>query len=334
MHDPYSASPRRYEEMVFRRVGRSGLRLPVLSLGLWHNFGDRHNQENMRALLRCAFDRGVTHFDLANNYGPPPGAAEEHFGRLFAQDFKPYRDELIISSKAGYTMWPGPYGDGGSRKYLISSLDQSLRRMGLDYVDLFYHHRPDPDTEIEETVLALKQIVTSGKALYIGLSNYEPDDLSRAAALLREEKVPFVICQNSHSVFNRKIDDNGFKRRCADLGLGMIAYSPLDQGILTERYLHGIPDDARIHTDGRFLRETDLEDDKMKKVRALHQLAQKEGLSLAVLSLLFVLRDTWMASVLVGASKCEQLEDNLGILSALPRAAELSEKIEALLSSF
>ena len=328
----YQAKETRYENMPYQACGQSGLKLPRVSLGLWHNFGESARMDTMRDMLRAAFDHGITHFDLANNYGPPPGSAEEHFGRIYQDDFKPYRDELIISSKAGYTMWPGPYGDFGSRKYLIASLDQSLRRMGLDYVDIFYHHRPDPNTPLEETMMALAQIVRSGKALYIGLSNYEPESLERAHAILKEEKLPFVICQNSCSMFNLKSLENGFFARNKELGLGHIAYSPLAQGLLTDRYLQGVPQDARVKTDGRFLQEKDLTEDRMNQVRALNELAQSSGMTLAQMALLFVLKMPAMTSVLIGASKVSQILDCAAIQNLPELNAEHLDRIFEILN--
>lgn len=307
----YIASEKRYGTMPYNRLGASGLKLPAISLGLWHNFGDTGRFETMRELCFTAFDHGITHFDLANNYGPPAGTAEINFGRILKEDLGAYRDELIISTKAGYEMWPGPYGDWGSRKYLLSSLDQSLKRMGLDYVDIFYHHRMDPSTPLEETMGALASAVRSGKALYVGLSNYDGDHLMQAAAILEEWKVPFVINQNCYSIFDRTIEHNGLKETAARLGKGIIAFSPLAQGLLTDRYLKGIPADSRIMTDGRFLKENALTEQRMKQIRALNDLAAQRGQTLAQMALAWVLRDGVVASVLAGASRPEQILDNI-----------------------
>lgn len=307
----YTASEKRYEGMSYRRLGRSGLHLPAISLGLWHNFGSTGSFENMRRLCLTAFDHGVTHFDLANNYGPPAGAAEINFGRLLKEDLLPYRDEMIISTKAGYRMWEGPYGDFGSRKYLLASLDQSLSRMGLSYVDIFYHHRPDPNTPLEETMGALATAVHSGKALYAGLSNYDGARMEEAAAILTDLHVPFVINQNSYSIFNRTVEQNGLKEASARLGVGMIAFSPLAQGLLTDRYLGGIPADSRIRTDGRFLNEGALTEEKMEKIRRLNAVAAERGQTLAQMALSWLLRDGTVTSVLVGASKAQQVLDNI-----------------------
>ena len=307
----YTANEKRYETMKYNNCGKSGLKLPAVSLGLWHNFGENADYENCRDLCRTAFDNGITHFDLANNYGPPEGSAESCFGRILKDDFAPYRDEMIISTKAGYYMWPGPYGDWGSRKYLISSLDQSLKRMGLDYVDIFYHHRMDPNTPLEETMGALAQIVKSGKALYAGISNYDGPTLERATAILDELHVPFVINQNRYSIFDRTIEKNGLKNKAKELGKGVICFSPLAQGMLTDRYLNGIPEDSRIRTDGRFLKEEALTEEKLAKIRQLKALAEKRGQSLAQMALAWVLKDDSITSVLIGASKSSQILDNI-----------------------
>ena len=311
----YLAANERYESMTYRRSGRSGLRLPAVSLGLWHNFGDTYNFENQQAVLRRAFDRGVTHFDLANNYGPPAGSAEQNFGRHLQADFRPYRDELVISTKAGYNMWPGPYGEWGSRKYLLSSLDQSLTRMGLDYVDIFYSHRFDPDTPLEETMSALDQAVRSGKALYAGISNYNPQQTREAAHLLRELGTPLLIHQPRYNMFDRKNVEGGLLDALEEVGAGAICFSPLDQGRLTDRYLNGIPADSRVAVGG-FLKEQSLTDDVMEKVRALNKLAEGRGQSLAQLALAWTLRDSRMTSTLIGASSVRQLDANLGALDA------------------
>lgn len=307
----YQASLQRYDTMPYRRCGRSGLRLPAVSLGLWHNFGDTTPYETMRALCRTAFDHGITHFDLADNYGPAPGAAERNFGRLLQDDLRPYRDELIISTKAGYRMWDGPYGDWGSRKHLLAGLDQSLRRMGLDYVDIFYHHRMDPASPLEETMEALAQAVRSGKALYVGLSNYDGPTLERAAALLDELHCPFVICQNRYSLFDRKIEENGLKESVGKTERGLITFSPLAQGRLTDRYLHGIPADSRIRTDGRYLKEKDITPEVVAKIQALNEVAARRGQTLAQMSLAWLLAQPVVTSVLIGASRPEQILDNI-----------------------
>ncbi len=320
----YLAAPERYDGMTYRRCGRSGLLLPAISLGLWHNFGDERPLATQRAIVRRAFDLGVTHFDLANNYGPPPGAAEQNFGRILATDLRPYRDELIISTKAGYDMWPGPYGEWGSRKYLLASLDASLRRMGLSYVDIFYSHRPDPDTPLEETMGALDSAVRAGKALYAGISNYGPEQTIQAARILRELGTPLLIHQPSYSMFNRWIED-GLLDAAAGSGIGVIAFSPLAQGLLTDRYLRGVPADSRVRT-SVFLSEEDLSEATMAKVRALNQIAGRRGQSLAQMALAWALRDPRMTSLVIGASSVAQLEDNLGALDQLEfTEAELLE---------
>lgn len=311
----YTAKENRYADMTYSRCGRSGLKLPALSLGLWHNFGDTASYENMKAMCFTAFDHGITHFDLANNYGPEPGSAERNFGRILREEFAAYRDEMIVSTKAGYTMWDGPYGDYGSRKYLLASLDASLSRLGLPYVDIFYHHRPDPDTPLEETMGALAQAVFSGKALYAGLSNYNGEQLRRAAQILDELHCPFVINQNRYSIFDRTIERNGLKATAAELGRGIIAFSPLAQGLLTDRYLDGIPSDSRIMTDGRFLHADSLTEKKLAKIRALSDIAAARGQSLAQMALAWDLRDGVVTSVLIGASKPSQILDNLGALA-------------------
>ncbi|MEU2184192.1 aldo/keto reductase [Streptomyces thermolilacinus] len=317
--------------MRYQRCGRSGVLLPQVSLGLWHNFGDTTPLETQRAVLRHAFDRGVTHFDLANNYGPPYGSAEANFGTLFAQDFRPYRDELFIATKAGYDMWPGPYGEWGSRKYLLASLDQSLTRMGLDYVDVFYSHRPDPDTPVEETVGALDAAVRQGKALYAGLSNYSPEQMVRAAAALRELGTPLLINQHAYNMLDRTIERNGLIAASDEAGAGVIAYSPLAQGQLTDRYLEGVPADSRMAI-GHFLKRDVLTDDRLRRLRALNAFAVGRGQTLAQLALAWTLRDRRVTSVLVGASSVRQLDQNLGALDAGPfDDAELAE-VERLLT--
>ncbi|MEV6350523.1 L-glyceraldehyde 3-phosphate reductase [Actinoplanes sp. NPDC051851] len=321
----YFPADERYEKMTYRRAGRSGLHLPAISLGLWHNFGDTRPIDRQAAIVRRAFDLGVTHFDLANNYGPPPGSAEENFGRILATDLKHHRDEIVISSKAGYTMWPGPYGDFGSRKYLISSLDQSLKRLGVDYVDIFYHHRPDPDTPLEETMGALDAIVRSGKALYVGLSNYRSEQTAAAAAILRDLGTPLLIHQPSYSILNRWTEHDGLLDTLEQAGAGCIAFSPLQQGLLTGRYLQGIPDDSRIRT-SVFLNEDALDAKTLGRLHALNDIAQRRGQSLAQMALAWALRDPRMTSLIIGASSVEQLEDNIAALDNLPLSqAELDD---------
>lgn len=310
----YKASSERYQSMEYHRCGNSGLKLPAISLGLWHNFGDTAPYENMKKLCFTAFDNGITHFDLANNYGPEPGSAERNFGRIFNENFRAYRDEMLISTKAGYEMWDGPYGDWGSRKYLLASLDQSLKRMGLEYVDIFYHHRMDPETPLEETMGALAQAVASGKALYAGLSNYNGETLERAAAILQELHCPFIINQNRYSIFDRTIEENGLKDTAAKLKKGIIAFSPLAQGMLTNRYLNGIPEDSRIKTDGRFLKEAALTEERLEQIRKLNELAAERGQSLAEMAISWILHDGIVTSVLAGASRPEQILDNIGAL--------------------
>ncbi|MGO4691918.1 aldo/keto reductase [Glaciibacter sp. 2TAF33] len=313
----FVATENRYDSMPYRRTGRSGLLLPSLSLGLWHNFGHERTIDTQRAILRRAFDLGVTHFDLANNYGPPPGSAETNFGRIFAEDFRPYRDELIISSKAGYDMWPGPYGEWGSRKYMLSSLDASLCRLGLDYVDIFYSHRPDPSTPIEETMGALATAVHQGKALYVGISNYDPAQTRAAAAALAEHKVPLLIHQPRYSMFDRHIEDGLFPV-LDELGVGSIVFSPLAQGLLTDRYLGGtVPSDSRVAT-SRFLNEEDLSATYLARARALNDIAASRHQSLAQLAVTWILRQESVTSVLVGASSVAQLEQTIGALDAPP----------------
>ena len=317
----YSASENRYETMKFNRVGNSGLKLPVVSLGLWHNFGATGDYQNMKKMCFTAFDNGITHFDLANNYGPEAGDAEINFGKILHENMSAYRDEMIISTKAGYGMWPGPYGDWGSRKYLIASLDQSLKRMGLEYVDIFYHHRPDENTPLEETMLALSSIVNSGKALYVGLSNYDGERMKKAAEILKELKCPFIINQNSYNIFDRTIENNGLKTASKEICKGIIAFSPLSQGLLTDRYLNGIPSDSRVKSSGVFLKE-DRVKEMLPKIKKLNELALSRGQSLAQMSLQWILKDNIVTSVLIGASKPEQILDNLKILSASPFAAD------------
>ena len=307
----YQASPTRYDAMPYNRLGASGLLLPAISLGLWHNFGSTARFDTMQQMCFTAFDHGITHFDLANNYGPPEGTAEINFGRILKEDLHPYRDELVISTKAGYWMWPGPYGEWGSRKYMLASLDQSLKRLGLDYVDIFYHHRMDPNTPLEESMGALATAVHSGRAIYAGLSNYNGETLEKAAAILNELKVPFVINQNRYSIFDRTVEQNGLKDTAARLKKGIIAFSPLAQGLLTDRYLKGIPTDSRIRTDTRFLKEAALTESRLDQIRRLNELAAQRGQTLAQMALSWVLRDGIVSSVLVGASRPEQILDNI-----------------------
>lgn len=307
----YVASDSRYEKMKYVRCGRSGLKLPAVSLGLWHNFGDTGVYANMEQMCFTAFDNGITHFDLANNYGPKYGSAESNFGRILKEHFTPYRDELIISTKAGYDMWPGPYGDMGSKKYLVASLDQSLKRLGLEYVDIFYHHRMDPDTPLEETMGALEQIVRSGKALYAGLSNYDGDTLAKASAILEELKIPFVINQNRYSIFDRTVEKNGLLETVQKLNKGLITFSPLAQGMLSDRYLNGIPEDSRVKKDGRFLKESMVTEDRLKQIRALNDIAMKRGQTLAEMALAWLMNKDAVTSVLIGASRPAQILDNI-----------------------
>lgn len=307
----YQASAERYQTMNYFSCGNSGLKLPAFSLGLWHNFGDTAPYDNMKALCFTAFDNGITHFDLANNYGPEPGSAEINWGRILKENFMAYRDEMIISTKAGYEMWDGPYGNWGSRKYLLASLDQSLKRMGMDYVDIFYHHRMDPDTPLEETMGALAQAVTSGKALYVGLSNYNGEQLEKATAILNDLKCPFVINQNRYSIFDRTIENNGLKETAAKLKKGIIAFSPLAQGLLTDRYLNGIPEDSRVKKDGRFIKESAFTEERLDQIRKLNALAAERGQTLAEMALAWILRDGVVTSVLIGASKPSQILDNI-----------------------
>ena len=327
----YISEKSRYEKMKYNRCGASGLFLPAVSLGLWHNFGSNGNFDNMTAMCLTAFDNGITHFDLANNYGPIAGAAEENFGRILKNDLGAYRDELVISTKAGYTMWDGPYGDWGSKKYLVASLDQSLRRMGLDYVDIFYHHRPDPETPLEETACALDGIVRSGKALYVGISNYDKEQTIAIAELFRQMKTPFIINQRSYSMFNRSIETDGLKAYAAKNGIGIITYCPLAQGLLTDRYLNGIPADSRVKTDGRFLKEASVSEAALEKVRALGEVARERGQTLAQTALAWIMRDNDITSVLIGASKPSQILDNVGMLSNLSFSAAERKRIDEIL---
>ena len=327
----YQPSPTRYAAMPYRRCGRSGLKLPAVSLGLWHNFGDVDVLSNFRAILHRAFDSGITHFDLANNYGPPPGSAETNFGRILKEDFRGYRDELVISTKAGYDMWPGPYGEWGSRKYLLSSLDQSLKRMRLEYVDIFYSHRFDPDTPLTETMGALAQAVRQGKALYVGISNYAPAEAAEAIRLLRELGTPCLIHQPRYSLFERT-PEIGLLDLLGREGVGCIPYSPLAQGLLTGKYLHGIPADSRVAKGVGFLTENSLTEERLTQIRALNELARVRGQSLAQLALAWVLRDERVTSVLIGASRPEQLDDSLRCLEQLAFSAEELARIEQVLA--
>ncbi|MCD7883145.1 MAG: aldo/keto reductase [Lachnospiraceae bacterium] len=311
MSDVYVASDRRYDRMAYNRVGRSGLKFPAVSLGFWHNFGSKDNYDTMKAMCRTAFDLGITQFDLANNYGPVAGSAEEHLGKILKEDFLPYRDELVITTKAGYGMWPGPYGDWGSKKYLTASVDQSLKRMGLEYVDIFYHHRMDPETPLEETMEALASIVRSGKALYAGISNYDEANTRKAMAIMKELHCPLIVNQRRYSIFDRSIEDDGVKDCCREIGMGIIAFSPLAQGLLTDKYLKGIPSDSRIGRDPRFLKADDLTPERLGQIQALNDLALKRGQTLAQMALSWILKDDGVASVLIGASRPEQIAENI-----------------------
>lgn len=324
----YTPAKERYNIMEYNRCGRSGLLLPKISLGLWHNFGDASDYENMRQLCFTAFDNGITQFDLANNYGPAYGSAEKNFGRILKEDLMPYRDELIITTKAGFDMWEGPYGNWGSRKYLLASLDQSLKRMGLDYVDIFYHHRMDPETPLEETMGALATAVCQGKALYVGLSNYDGETLEQAAAILKDLKCPFVINQNCYSIFDRTVEKNGLKDMTGNLKKGLITFSPLAQGQLTDRYLNGIPEDSRIRKDGRFLKESILTAERMEQIRKLNELAAQRGEKLADMALAWLLQKKEVTSVLIGASKMQQILDNIKAIHSAPFTEEELQKID------
>ena len=324
----YTPSSERYSSMTYNRCGKSGLKLPTVSMGLWHNFGDTADYKNMKALVFTAFDNGITHFDLANNYGPAPGSAERNFGKILKEELSPYRDELVISTKAGYDMWEGPYGSWGSRKYLLASLDQSLKRLGLDYVDIFYHHRPDPDTPLEETMGALTRAVRSGKALYAGLSNYNGEQLEKAVKILTELKCPFIINQNRYSIFDRTIEQNGLKSTAARLEKGIIAFSPLAQGMLTNRYLNGIPADSRIMTDGRFLKQSAVTPERLEQIRKLNEIAKERGQTLAEMALAWVLKDGVVTSVLIGASKPSQILDNIKAINNTDFSSDELKKID------
>lgn len=326
----YSPAASRYENMEYRRCGNSGLKLSAISLGLWHNFGYNSNFENSRNLIKTAFDNGITHFDLANNYGPPPGSAEECMGRILKLDFKNYRDEMIISSKAGYTMWDGPYGNWGSKKYLVSSLDQSLKRMKLDYVDIFYHHRPDPETPLEETMAALNLIVQQGKALYVGISNYQPAEAEKALNILKEMGTPCLIHQPKYSMFERWVED-GLLDLLEKERVGCIPFSPLAQGLLTDKYLNGIPADSRVVTSGQFLKADHITAERLKKIKALNQLAKERGQKLAQMALAWILKDKRITSVLIGSSKPEQIIDSIKALDNTNFSIEEIDKINLIL---
>ncbi len=327
----YTAYEGRYKEMKYNRVGRSGLLLPAISLGLWHNFGGVDSFENGRAMLRRAFDLGITHFDLANNYGPPPGSAEEMFGKILQTDFAPYRDELVISTKAGYHMWEGPYGEWGSKKYLVASLDQSLKRMGLDYVDIFYSHRPDPNTPLEETMGALDQIVRQGKALYVGISSYSAEQTAEAVSILQDLGTPLLIHQPSYSMFNRWIE-NGLQEVLHENGVGSIAFCPLEQGLLTNKYISGIPSDSRAAKANTFLNEDRVTEDVISKVKQLNEIAQSRGQNLAQMALAWVLREGKVTSALIGASRVSQIEENVEALSNLSFSDNELSEIERILA--
>ncbi len=324
----YTADAHRYDTMQYNHVGKSGLKFPALSLGFWHNFGSNANTDNMRAMMRTAFDLGITQFDLANNYGPGYGTAETNAGRILQEDFRPYRDELVITSKAGYDMWDGPYGNWGSRKYLIASCDQSLKRLGLEYVDIFYHHRMDPETPLEETMEALLQIVHSGKALYAGISNYNKEYTEKAIRIAKEIHLPLIVNQRRYSIFDRTIEEDGVKEYCAENGMGIIAFSPLAQGLLTNRYIHGIPADSRIARDGRFLKKENLTETKREQIRELNAIAEQRGQTLAEMALAWILRDGKVCSVLIGASKPSQIEDNVKALQNLTFSEDELKQID------
>lgn len=323
----YKPSDSRYVVMDYNRCGKSGLKLPAVSFGLWHNFGTNDDYENMRQMCFTAFDAGITHFDLANNYGPIPGSAEENYGKILKNDFAGYRDELIISTKAGYDMWEGPYGDWGSRKYLMASLDQSLKRLQLDYVDIFYHHRMDPNTPLEETMGALDQIVRSGKALYVGISNYDGETMLKAAKILEDLHTPFIINQNKYNMFDRTIENNGLKEMAPKAGKGIITFSPLAQGLLTNRYLNGIPSDSRIARDGRFLHESDVNEERIAQIKALNEMAGQRGQTLAQFALSWILKDDDITSVLIGASKPQQIVDCVKCINNKSFSKEELDKI-------
>lgn len=329
----YQPSNVRYDAMQYKRCGHSGLKLPLISLGLWHNFGGVDTPENGRAMVRRAFDLGITHFDLANNYGPPPGSAEETFGHILRQDLAPYRDELIISTKAGYLMWPGPYGEWGSRKYLVASLDQSLKRMGLEYVDIFYSHRFDPHTPLAETMGALDYIVRSGRALYVGISSYNSEQTRQAASILRELGTPCLIHQPAYSMFDRWVEEDGLLDTLTAEGMGCIVFSSLAQGLLTHKYLHGIPEDSRVKRSGVFLNESHITAEKVDKVRRLHEMAQSRGQTMAQMAVAWVLRQTAVTSALLGASRPGQIEDIVGVLHNLSFTADELQHIDTILQA-
>ena len=324
----YLASDKRYEKMVYNHVGKSGLKFPAVSLGFWHNFGSNGNYDLMKEMCRTAFDLGITQFDLANNYGPVYGSAETNAGRILKEDFLPYRDELVITSKAGYDMWDGPYGNWGSKKYLVASLDQSLKRLGLDYVDIFYHHRMDPETPLEETMEALALLVRQGKALYAGISNYNKESTEKAIEIMRELHCPLIVNQRRYSIFDRGIEADGVKAFCREAGMGIIAFSPLAQDLLSDRYLNGIPEDSRIKKDGRFLKSSQLTDQTLSKIRALNDLAAQRGQTLAEMALAWILRDGDVCSVLIGASRPEQIHQNVRFLENMSFTAEELNKID------
>ena len=324
----YKADASRYDLMQYNRVGKSGLKFPAVSLGFWHNFGSKDNYDNMKQMCRTAFDLGITQFDLANNYGPVYGSAESSFGRLMEEDFRPYRDELVITTKAGYDMWDGPYGNWGSRKYLMASLDQSLKRMKLDYVDIFYHHRMDPDTPLEETMQALADIVRSGKALYAGVSNYNKEYTEKAVPILKELHCPFIVNQRRYSMFDRTIEEDGVKKYCKEAGVGIIAFSPLAQGMLTDKYLEVIPQDSRIARDNRFLHKSDLTEERLRQIAELNELAKQRGQTLAQMALSWVLKDDEVCSVLIGASKPSQIKENISIVEQTSFSEEELKMIE------
>lgn len=328
MADIYRASDRRYEKMVYNRVGKSGLKFPAVSLGFWHNFGSKDNYDTMKAMCRTAFDVGITQFDLANNYGPVNGSAEENAGRILREDFMPYRDELVITTKAGYDMWQGPYGDWGSKKHLTASVDQSLKRLGLDYVDIFYHHRMDPETPLEETMETLSMIVKSGKALYAGISNYNEEYTRRASEIMKELHCPFIVNQRRYSIFDCSIEEDGVKKGCRELGMGIIAFSPLAQGLLTDKYLNGIPQDSRIARDHRFLKADALTSERLQQIVSLNELAKERGQTLAQMALSWILKDDEVCSVLIGASRPEQILENISIVENTRFSDEELGKIE------
>lgn len=328
----YTANSNRYETMKYSKTGVSGLQLPLISLGLWHNFGTNGDFENMTNLCKSAFDNGITHFDIANNYGPLVGSAEINFSKIFKDNFMPYRDEILVSTKAGWPMWEGPYGNWGSRKHLISSMDQSLKRLDLDYVDIFYHHRMDPETPIEESMLALSTIVNSGKALYVGLSNYDGENMIKASKILNELKCPFIINQNRYSIFDRTIDENGLKKACEENGKGMIAYSPLAQGLLTDKYIDGIPEDSRAKSTAHSLQESAVTPEVLVKIKALNEMAVERGQTLAQMALAWVLHADCVTSVLIGASKVSQIEDNVKMVENTSFTDEEINKIEEIVS--